>query len=44
MRTAAHYLKRNRDAASAPCRFDVVAIEGADSECTIGWIKDAFSA
>ena len=44
IRTAAHYLKRNRDAASAPCRFDVVAIEGAGSECIIDWIKNAFSA
>jgi putative endonuclease len=38
--TARHYLQSSRD--SAPCRFDVVGIDGQGADAPIEWIKDAF--
>jgi putative endonuclease len=41
--TAARVLLRMRpDLARLPARFDVVAIDGADRDATIEWIRDAF--
>ena len=43
LRAAAYYLQRQR--LNLPCRFDIIAISGIDSEkeC-LQWIKDAFQA
>ena len=39
--TAGHYLQRQRLLPEPPCRFDVVAIGGAQGEA-FEWIMDAF--
>lgn len=39
---ARHYLQRHPDAASQPCRFDVLSVSGTEIE--IEWIKNAFEA
>jgi putative endonuclease len=39
---ARHYLQAFPDAASQPCRFDVISISG--SAGTIEWVQNAFSA
>ena len=41
IRTAAHFITRNRRYATFVMRFDVVAIEGSEA-MTIEWIADAF--
>jgi putative endonuclease len=40
---AVDYLARNR-LTSRPCRFDVVAIDGADEEATLTYYRGAFVA
>jgi putative endonuclease len=42
--TAAFFLARNPRQARRPCRFDVVAIDGATGNEHFDWIKDAFQA
>ncbi|HET9483170.1 MAG TPA: YraN family protein [Xanthomonadales bacterium] len=36
------YLMRNPRLANAPCRFDVVAVEGAGESRRLEWLRDAF--
>ncbi len=36
------YLMRNPKLADAPCRFDVVAVEGGDDARRVEWLRDAF--
>jgi putative endonuclease len=36
------YLMRNPRLANAPCRFDVVAVEGSGEARTLEWLRDAF--
>lgn len=43
IRTAQHYLLQHKLTDRLPCRFDVVAINGAH-DTDIEWISDAFSA
>ncbi len=40
--TAGHYLQRHKRASKRPCRFDVVAVTGADSTEQVHWLQDAF--
>lgn len=40
--TAQHYLQRHRDAAGAPCRFDVVTLSPGSPSAPLQWIRDAF--
>lgn len=42
IKAAQHFLQTRRDSAGRPCRFDVVAISGADEQRQIDWIKGAF--
>jgi len=42
--TAQHYLQRHRAAASAPCRFDVVAVSPGAPGPELQWIRDAFGS
>lgn len=41
---ARHYLQAHAVPASRPCRFDIVALDGALSAPRIEWIRDAFQA
>lgn len=41
IRAAQHYLLHHQLTDKIPCRFDVIAFDGADE---INWIADAFSA
>lgn len=43
-RTAAHFLRRHRELADRPCRFDVVAIDGPPRQPEVHWIRGAFDA
>ena len=38
------FLGEHREFANAPCRFDVVAVEGAADAPRIEWIRNAFDA
>lgn len=42
LRAASHYLFSRRGGADAPCRFDLVAVEGEPHAPRIEWIKAAF--
>jgi len=44
LRAASHYLLSRRGGVDAPCRFDVVAVEGERHAPKIEWIKAAFDA
>ncbi len=44
LRAARHYLLHHRDSLVAPCRFDLVAVEGEPQAPKIEWIKAAFDA
>lgn len=41
---ARHYLATHPAAGDRPCRFDVVALDGAGDTPEINWIEGAFSA
>lgn len=41
---ARHYLQSHPDSRNRPCRFDVVAIDGAGGAADLDWIRDAFQA
>ena len=41
-KAAAHYLQRTHWDNGAPCRFDVIAIEGDRANACIDWIKNTF--
>ena len=40
--TAEHYLQYKKISNDQPCRFDVVALSGHDSEMTVNWYSNAF--
>lgn len=42
-RTASAWLANNPAFAKAPCRFDVLALSGRDTDVRIEWIRDAFT-
>lgn len=42
LKAASFYLQRRRH--DGPCRFDIVAINRADANAPVQWIKDAFQA
>lgn len=44
IRTAQHYLQRQKNFAVSPARFDVIAITGEGAQPAIQWIKNAFDA
>jgi putative endonuclease len=44
LRAASHYLWSRRCGVDAPCRFDLVAVEGEPHAPKIEWIKAAFDA
>ncbi|MFC4729327.1 YraN family protein [Coralloluteibacterium thermophilus] len=39
---ARHFLAADRRLAEAPCRFDVLALEGAPDAPQVRWLRDAF--
>jgi putative endonuclease len=39
--TAEHYLAARRDS-KKPCRFDIVALTGSDSDHEVEWLQNAF--
>ena len=43
-RAASSWLQRNPRFRQAPCRFDVVAVSGAETEPTLKWISNAFES
>ena len=43
-RTAAAFLQNHPSLATAPCRFDALALDGGDETLRFDWIKGAFSA
>lgn len=44
VRTASAWLQKHTDMATAPARFDVIAISGQDTQSRIDWVKNAFEA
>ena len=40
---ASSYLKHHPELARLPCRFDVVAVTGPESEPKLKWVKSAFA-
>ncbi len=44
LRAAKHYLLYHRGGFEAPCRFDLVAVQGEPDAPEIEWIKAAFDA
>ena len=43
-RAASSWLQRNSRFKRAPCRFDVVAVTGPETEPTLKWISSAFES
>jgi putative endonuclease len=42
-RSAQHFLLRNQQLASLPCRFDVLGIDSSASRLEYEWLQDAFA-